>query len=242
MIATALAFKAEVVMGAHLVMRHRAPRIALLLSLLFLVLLLIREQFARAPVDRDGVVLLIAGTLAAVTGSRPLAPGAAVADAWRVAAQWWLVPLGRLVGVQIVVLPIVAIATLVFGSGAFGSDGIRLMLVASFYAGAVAALIMAITPRVGASAAALLGVVVGWLGALPPSTFRELLRPLPAGDTLIYSLWSVAPIPSRAAAAVNEMTFLSVVLFTIWIIASVCFAASVVSSGMPRVMSRRRQS
>lgn len=242
MIATALAFKAEVVMGAHLVMRHRAPRIALLLSLLFLVLLLIREQFARAPVDQVSVVLLIAGTLAAVTGSRPLAPGSALVDAWRVAAQWWVVPLGRLVGVLIVVLPIVAIATLVFGAGAFGAHGIRLMLIASFYAGAVTALIMAITPRVGASAAALLGVVVAWLGALPPSAFHELLRPVPAGDPLIHALWSVAPIPSRAAAAFDEMTFLGVLLFAIWIVASTCFAAAVVTHPPPPALLRRRAS
>ncbi len=103
-----LAFKAEVVLAILLVVRHRAPRLAVVLVLSLVLLVAQRNRHgAASQVSMGHIVVLIGATLATIGGSRVFAPGGPLCAARRVGARWWLPPLGRLVGLLCLIVPTV---------------------------------------------------------------------------------------------------------------------------------------
>ena len=69
-------FKADAVLGAQLVLRHRATSMALILGVALLM------AVTRAPTDLQAQLLFgVLGSLAAVGASRVWAPGAALSAA-----------------------------------------------------------------------------------------------------------------------------------------------------------------
>ena len=209
-----LAAKAEVVFGAQLVMRHRSPRLAVLLCLLVIGMAVARGR-ADTVAGLAETALLVAGTLGAVGGSRLLAPGAALAAARRVAAGWWVVSTGRLIGALLVTLPIVAVAVLAVGAEA--SPG-KVGLVAMIYAAAVVAAVIAGTPLVGASAAAGLGLVGTWLGGIGPSGVSVMFESWPAVRGPVVLLWNVLPLEWRAARWLGEPNATDCIVLLSWIV------------------------
>lgn len=216
-----LAAKAEVVFGAHLVMRHRSPRLAVLLCLLVIAMAVARGR-ADTAAGLTETALLVAGTLGAVGGSRLFAPGAALAAARRVAAGWWVVSTGRLIGALLVTLPIVAVAVLAVGAEA--NPG-RVGLVSMIYAGAVVAAVIAGTPLVGASAAAALGLVGTWLGGIGPSGVSVMFEPWPAVRGSIVLLWNVLPLEWRAARWLREPNVTDSLVLLSWMVLGLTLSA-----------------
>jgi hypothetical protein len=173
-----LALKAEALLGFHLVTRHRAPRLAALLGLG----LVVAAAVAHPEGSGDRSVLLAGATLAVVGASRLLANGPALAAARMVAAAWWLVPVGRVLGVLSAVVPFV-LGLCTLASGAPGATGVwPLMRITALYCTAVMACTMAITPTLGASASAALGLLAVWLGGGTP------------GDPLLLLAWTLIGI------------------------------------------------
>ncbi|UCD24724.1 MAG: hypothetical protein JSW51_02060, partial [Gemmatimonadota bacterium] len=163
MIALLLAVKAEIVLGVLLVLRHRTPRLAAVLVIVVVATSLLAGGDNDGPAQLQWVVFVIAGSLVAVSASRVLAPGAALSAAYRVGAAWWLVPSARLSGALCVPLLIVVGVTLVMDHSAGGvSSAGRMVCVIGLYATALAALVMALTAVLGASAGAAIGFMAAW--------------------------------------------------------------------------------
>src|SRR5574341_1299701 len=189
-----LALKAEVLLGLHLVTRHRALRLAAVLGLALV---------AGAAVSRSGhtsprSVLLVGSTVAVVGASRLLARGPALAAARMVAARWWVVPVGRLVGALCAVVPsVLGVAALMVGP--HGETGLwRIAWVTGGYAVALIACTMALAPNLGASPAATLACFAVWLGGVPPSAVSGVLGPWPLVQRCAIWLWNLLPLPWRA--------------------------------------------
>ncbi|MFQ5702696.1 MAG: hypothetical protein ACE5HT_01585 [Gemmatimonadales bacterium] len=221
----ALAAKAEIVLGAHLVIRHRAPRLAALLCLVILGLVVVRGIAAGDPAEAD-VVLLVAGTLTAVGASRLLAPGAALAGARASGSSWWLIAAGRIVGLLLIALPLVAISAVVVGGvSRHGVAAGRLGSIAMTYAAAVAGAVVAITPLVGSSAAAAVGLVGAWFGGIGPSSVSMMLGrwPLVRGPAVL--IWNVSPLKWRAARWAVEANFSDVSVLICWIALGILLSA-----------------
>lgn len=198
MTAALLRAKAEVVLGVLLVSRHRAVRLATGLSVLLLALALAGPD---DPVPRGSMSLLVvAGSLAVIAGSRLVAPGPAVAALRAAAGPWWLAPSGRLIGALLVVGAVVwggAVVVVVPGAG-WGA-AVRAGTAAWLCAGALGALTMAAAPLTGASAAGALGLLAAWLGGIPPSGVGELLGSWPLVARPLVLCWNVLPLAWRAA-------------------------------------------
>jgi len=191
-----LAAKAEVVFGVQLVTRHRAPRLAALLGLGIAALAAASEP---SPERVARVVLLIAGTLAAVSASRLLSPGPALAAARIVVAPWWLVPTGRLAGALCVVAPVTAGMGLALATASSqGAPVLGPVAVALAYSACVAACTMAVAPWWGASAAASVGFLGVWFGVAPPSAMAALFAGWLPFQRVVIWLWNVLPLPWRA--------------------------------------------
>ena len=199
MIARLLAAKAEIVLGALLVIRHRTPRLTALLVLAVVASGFLTRGGPGGPAHSRWVVFVVAGSLVAVSASRLLAPGAALAAGYRVAASWWLVPSARLVGALFVTFPLVAGAALVLGQpvGAEFSAG-DLISVTGLYAATLAALVLALTPAVGASAAAAIGFMAAWFGMLPPSAVSNAFERWPIVQRALVLAWNSLPLGWRA--------------------------------------------
>jgi hypothetical protein len=192
-----LAAKAEVVFGLQLVTRHRAPRLAALLGLSIGAL---AAASAPSPERVARVVLLMAGTLAAVAASRLLSPGPALAAARMVVAAWWLVPLGRLAGVLCVVGPITLGTGLALASASpQGAPILGPTAVALAFAACVSSCTMALAPWWGASAAASVGFLGVWFGGVPPTAVAALFAGWVPLQRVVIWLWNVLPLPWRAA-------------------------------------------
>ena len=222
-----LAAKAEAVMGALLVLRHRTSRIAGLFALLVVGGFLIvgrndttHPQFARG-------MLVVVGMLASVVGSRLLAPGAALSSARRVAAARWLVPLGRLTGCLAVLFPGIAAATLV-GNGSGWS--IQLGVVSSAYAATVIALMLIATPIVGATLAASLSIAATIVGSISPEIIATTLNTWPRVQAAVVQIWQILPTPWLASQIVVEGRLLEVCVLGFWLVMGAYCAGFVVQA------------
>ena len=215
----ALAFKAEVVLGFQLVSRHRAPRLAAVMGASLVALLLTGD--ATGPTLQDGrrALLLIAGTLASVAASRLLARGGPLAAFRQTAAPWPLAPAGRLAGGMLLVAPLVlasGIALVGRQGGAF--QAFRSTAVAILSAAAVAAAVMALTPFLGASASAALGLVAALAGGALPSQVGPLLQARPLARAPLVMCWNVLPLSWRAARWLAEGGVGDLAWLTAWLL------------------------
>jgi hypothetical protein len=194
-----LAFKAEIVFGLQLVLRHRAPRLALLLAAALIVLILAGST-GESPLVRRDTIVLIGGVLATVAGSRVLVIGAPLNSVQSTASPWLLAPTGRLAAIVLFTsVPVLAAA--LFTMGARGSVllAIQVAAQATLFAAALAAPVMALTPLMGASGAAGLGLLVALFGAVPPSEVAAALSSWPVLRNLAVLCWNTLPLPWRAS-------------------------------------------
>jgi len=226
MIARLLAAKAEIVLGALLVIRHRTPRLTALLVLAVVASGFLTRGGSGSPANSPWVVFVVAGSLVAVSASRLLAPGAALAAGYRVAASWWLVPSARLVGALFVTFPLVAGAALVLGQpvGAGFSAG-ELISVTGLYAATLAALVLALTPAVGASAAAAIGFMAAWFGMLPPSAVSNAFERWPIVQRALVLAWNSLPLGWRATRWLERGTHGDGFLLFGWLLVGLATAA-----------------
>lgn len=226
MIAGLLAVKAEIVLGALLVIRHRTPRLAALLVLAVVASSFLAGGSSGGLGHSQWLVFFGAGSLAAVSASRLLAPGAALAAAYRVAASWWLVPTARLVGALFVTLPFVAGAALLLGQpvgAGFGAS--ELVAVTGLYSATLAALVLALTPALGASAAAAIGFVTAWFGMLPPSAVSHALERWPIVQRALVLAWNSLPLGWRAMRWLERGTHGDGVVLLGWLLVGIAAAA-----------------
>jgi len=183
----------------------------------------LRDRGGPAGGSSAATVLLMTGTLAAVAGSRLLAPGAALAASRRVAAVWWLAPSGRLIGALFAILPVVAVSVL--AGGRPGPEFPKLATVTTLYAAAAASLVLALAPLIGASAAAAFGFVGAWLGMLPPSGIHVALDNWPVVQKPAVWLWNMLPLGWRANRLFEGDTAVDAVVLLCWVVAGVTAAA-----------------
>ena len=161
----ALVFKAEMVLGFQLVSRHRAPRFAGVLSVFFLVAVVAGRPFG-VGVAWPWMALPVAGTFAAVAGSRLLAHGAALWAARSVCEVPAVAVAGRFAGGMVVIAPVAAaMVTVVAGPFQSSEPAIQVGF-AVLFAAAMAGVTMAVTPVLGASVASVVGVMTAWAGVL----------------------------------------------------------------------------
>jgi len=194
-----LAVKAEVLMGILLVVRHRTPRFAGLLVLALIASNMIAESLDGAAGNGVWINLVVGGSLAAVATSRLLAPGANLAAGYRAASDWWLVPTARLVGALAVVVPgLVAVGLSLGAASLAAGEMVRLGVVTTGYVAGSSALVMAITPVMGASGAAAAGFILAWFGTVPPSGVSAVVERWPSVQGPLVLAWNTLPLGWRA--------------------------------------------
>lgn len=193
----ALALKAELVFAWLLITRHRAPRLALVL-VASLVALLKRENDPQSLSVREHGLVLMAGILSSVAASRVTSRGAVLASVRRTASHLWLVPVGRLFAVVLFALLPVTLASGILVAGAAGFvTALPLLALLPLYASAISGVVMAVTPVVGASAAAGLGLLACLTGGFPPSQLRDLLEEAAFVQGPVVHAWNVLPLAWR---------------------------------------------
>jgi hypothetical protein len=219
-----LAAKAELVLGMLLPVRHRSVRLAATLTVAIVALGVSGGAGQHAETGAH-LTLVVAGSLAAVAGSRLMAPGATLFAA-RQAARWWLSSVGRLAGLAVLLAPTVgACAAVLLGPHADATAVARLSAIAWIYATAVAALVQAASPFLGASASGAGALILVWTGGLPPSVWQDLLQGLPYLQRPLVIGWNVLPTAWRAHRAWTGGTEADVAVFASWIVLSALVAA-----------------
>ena len=207
-----LSAKAEAVLGSLLVIRNRTAHLAC--GLMFAVLVLLSVQGPeRLPVaHRPIAVLTIAGTLAAVAGSRLLAPGAALAAARQVAASWWVVPVGRFTGALLVVLPCALLPVLVLDP--LGASPVAFGASMAVYAASTTAFTCFLAPLIGSSASLTTGLAMVLFGAIPTQHWPFL------GGFLRLPR-DVLPLQWRACEMLTGAGVTNLTVFVAWILIAV---------------------
>lgn len=214
--------KAELVLAMLLISRHRTPRLVSFLALI-LIALFVWQDFARADtLNGFEVGMLLVTTLAVVGCSRLASLGGALESNRVVAAPWWVVPAGRLLGAMILLAPMTLIigAALVLGRGNNPSlasfFGLTILLAAS-----LGALTLSITPIFGASSAASVGFALAFFGAVAPSSISLMLDKFPPIRNAVVLLWNLLPLPWRAMSwLAGDERFFGVLAFS-WIVLGV---------------------
>lgn len=226
MTGTILAAKAEAVLASQLVLRHRTPRLAGFLVLVVTALWFLRSKGDATLLPDSRTVLLIAGTLAAVAGSRLVAPGGALTCAYRVAGPWWMVPVGRTIGSLLVTLPLVCVGVLVVGAPVSSLSGLcSLAIVAVAYTAVTTTCVLGCTPMLGSSAAATFGLAATWLGGIPPSAVHVALAKWPVVQGPVVLLWNLLPLNWRAARLIVQPGYSDFLVLLIWLLLGVGGAA-----------------
>ncbi len=207
-----------------LVARHRAGRLVALLAVTVLGIAILDRGSGAA--GSHHVLFLVGGSLAAVAGSRLLAPGAALLGARRVAGPWWVTPAGRLAGAMVLALPILALGA----GGILGSPGgplpiLRLGAAAALQAAALGALVAGLAPLTGATAAGTLGLGAAWLGSVPPSGVAELLGGWEYAQRPAVLLWNGLPLAWRAARWYEGAFSGDLLVLAGWVVVGVALAA-----------------
>ena len=217
-----LRVKAEVVLGFLLAVRNRPVRIACLLSVTT-VSLSVLEQLGQTPrTDQQTTVFLIAGSIAAVVAARLLAPGGALAASRQVAARFWLVPLGRLTGGALVVLPVVAVAALSLRT--VEVSPLQLSVAAAVFSVALGAGVMTLAPAMGGSAAAVVGFVAACVGVVPPADLHAIFERWPLVQRSLALLWQLFPLQWRAGRLLDSFHWIDAAFFGGWIVIGVVLA------------------
>lgn len=195
---TLLRLKAEVVLGVQLVSRHRAVKLAATLLLLMTVAIASSAPAGNRIGGRHALILLMAGMLGAVAGSRLLAPGGALTALRMTAARWWMAPVGRGIGAGVVVYLLVLVPIVVLiAPQASAPVVLKVVAAVMLYTGCMITCVAALTPVTGASSAAALGFFSAWIGQVTPSEIRTLTAVAPALQGPLVLLWNVLPLPWR---------------------------------------------
>ncbi len=210
-----LGVKAEVVFGTLLVARNRAVRLACVLALALGALSSVREAERLPGAHQPLAAFLIVGTLAAVAGSRLFAPGAALASSRRVVTIWWAVPVGRLAGALLVILPVAAVAVIAMELA--DPNPILLGLSMATLAAAVASLSLSLAPTVGSSTACAMTLATIWAGAIPTTAVQALSEGSPAVRFAVLLLWHTLPLPWRANRLLELHAPLDALVLLTWI-------------------------
>jgi len=225
------ALKAEVVWGLQLVLRHRAPRLALLLAAALVLLVLAGSSAETTLGIRQGTIILIAGVLASVAGSRVLVVGAPLSSVRRTAAPWILAPTGRLAAVVLFTsVPALVAALITFTGHGSLVVAIRVAAQTTLFAAAVGASVMALTPLAGASASAGVGLLAALFGAIPPSQVASGLASWPILRNLAVLGWNALPLPWRASRWLAGGGVADPALLSCWTALGIAGAVLVVSA------------
>ena len=195
------ALTAEVVLGVRLVVRHRSFRLAVALAM---ALLAAAATSDNAVVARHAV-FVAAGTLGAVSGVRLTAPGAALWAIRQAAADWWMPPVGRLIGALAASGPVVVLGGLAL---AFLSEGWRApasaALAGLLFLAVWTASASAVAPLLGEAAAGAIALFFVWFGGLTPSAVQRLL----AGSAYLQRpavlVWNALPLGWRVDRALRN--------------------------------------
>lgn len=209
--------------------RHRAIYLAaVLVAAILLVASVGRSSDAVAA---SGLILLCAGSIAAVACSRLLCPGAALTAARWACAPWWIVPVGRLMGAWLVIgavtLLIAAVLTLAHGNLV---ASLPLAVTIVVYVSALGSFVMSLAPFIGSSGAAASGLVTVWMGTTPPSVVMNALSDWPALLRPVLWAWNLLPMAWRAG---EDLGFLFA-----WVLLGVAVTSAAivrVPPGHPRV-------
>jgi hypothetical protein len=219
-----LAFKAEVVLASLLVVRHRAPRFALLFAGAILAILVLDDSPDALVVRRNGLAL-IAGLLAAVSSARVLARGGALASVRGLPSPAHVSPAGRLTGVVVfVVLPLTAASLLLVAPRWGVAETCRFLLSASLPAAALASILMALTPLTGATTATVSGIIASVLGGIPPADIVSALSSWPFIRGVAMAAWDVLPLAWRTGQWLDHGGSWHLVLMGAWIVAGVALS------------------
>lgn len=212
-----LAVKAEIVMGALLVLRHRAVRLVAVLALATVLVSSVQDQGPMPRTDHmSGTIFIVAGWLAAVAGSRALAPGPALAASRHVAAQWWLIPYGRLAGTLVLLLPAVNVAALCLRAGG-SADSFATLLAVTVYSTSIAALVLAIAPALGGSAASLAGIFIVLLGSIGHFGIEPALVDRSFLAAILHTSSRIFPTPAMAANLVAAHGVVDLLVLMGWV-------------------------
>jgi hypothetical protein len=202
-----LAFVAEVSLGAQLVLRHRAPRLAGAVAVVVALLVAAGDAWsvpqAGAVQARLALASGLASGVAAIAGSRLLAPGAALHAARYAATSATSAVLGRLAGAMVLLAAPTVTLILVLGRHSSVPFGPALSVSLAGVLAAVA-LAMATAPFTGAFASGLGWGAAALIGAAPPDAVAGAGGPHPVGaihGALV--VWHLLPLPWRAGAPGN---------------------------------------
>lgn len=225
MSAVALAGKAELVLGMLLIVRHRTVRLTAAVAVTAVALGVVSNA-AERPGLAQQTVLLVGGSLGAVAGSRLLAPGAALAAAWRSASPWWLPPCGRLIGAALLLAPAVGVASAALVAPARGwATALELGFGAWAYATAITATALAASPVLGASASGALALLAVWFGGIPPSAMHDLFSGWVYLQRPIVMLWNTLPLGWRASRWLSQAEIADALLLGGWILLGIVLGA-----------------
>jgi hypothetical protein len=129
------------------------------------------------------------------------------------------------VGALCVVVPGTLGAGVAMLAAAHGAAPVaRLAAVVTVYAAAVAALVMALAPLLGATGAATLGIAVVWLGAAPPASVAALLGGWPAVAGLVGWAWRLLPLAWRARGWLDGPGAGHASLLALWVLVGLALA------------------
>ena len=215
------ALRAEFVFGALVIVRHRT--IWFVVALAAVVVAVQAVGVPGVEVSNAATALFVAGSFAVVAAALVLARGPALDAVRRAAAPWWQPPVGRLGAVVLLTLVMTATAALAVGAGTDGAA--RITLAAIPYAAALAALVAALAPASGATAAGVLGLLTAWLGTIPPSNLASALAAWPYLAAPAVTAWNVLPLEWRAARWIREGGWEDPMLLAVWIAGGVALAA-----------------
>ncbi len=219
-----LAFKAEVVLASLLVVRHRAPRFALLLAAGILAILVLDDSPDAFLVRRNGLAL-VAGLLAAVSAARVLARGGALASVRGLPSHPYVSPAGRLTAVVVfVVFPLAAASVLLVASRWGVVQAGQVLICASLPAVALASILMALTPLTGATTATVSGILASVLGGIPPADMASALASWPLIRDLALAAWEILPLAWRAGQWFDHGGLWHPLVLSAWIVAGAAMA------------------
>jgi len=232
-----LGAKAEVVLGFLLLVRHRTVRLVCAVTLALAALSLLPNLGLTSGKHQPETMLFVAGSLAAVAGSRLLAPGGALAASRQVAERCWLAPLGRLVGALFLVVPVVSIVAFSLNAVEYGP--VRMSIVTAVYVAAVASGAMALAPAMGATAATVAAMIVVWSGVVPASDLHRMLVNWPLLHRALVGSWYLFPLHWRACRLLDTGNLLDALVLSGWIVIAVTVAALVSTPVRPGIRQHR---
>jgi hypothetical protein len=101
----------------------------------------------------------------------------------------------------------------------------RLGVVTACYVASGAALVMAVTPVMGASGAAAAGFIFAWFGTVPPSGVSAMVERWPLVQGPMVLIWNTLPLGWRAIRWFEHANSADPALIAVWFPVAVCAAA-----------------